>query len=362
MAVDFDTFLNWAKDRFGEENVKTRNSAHGVEVLTHSFYAHRKNIEDYTFNLWMNPSGGKSKHPEKGSFRCWKTDSMGSLVHLVSDWDSIPYEDAEEMLCGMTSLRALEKKVHEFFGYKEELEATQVKPEPIIKKIVELPPETYEIEKLYPNHWMRVRATEYLKNRKIPLMGLYVCTDGDYKNRIIIPYYNWHGDLIWFNGRLMNDKKGSIKYLKCKSDGLGVSQEDILYMTSWPKDGTKIYLMEGEFDAISISLAGLVGCAIGGKFISDVQLEMLRRYQIVLAFDADPGNKNDAGLKALIEIGTTLIERGFSNISYVRPPKVYKDWNKLLVERNPETIRMYVEKYEKPFNTDTKSLLLNQRI
>lgn len=354
-VIDFEIFLAWAKDRFGEENIKTRNSAHGVEILTHSFYAHQKNIEDHTFNLWMNPSGGKSKNPEKGSFRCWKTDTMGSLVKLVSDYDSIPYDEAEENLCGVTSLRVLERKVHEFFGHKEEVEQSIIVPESI--KALELPAYTYLIDNLHPNHYMRIRAQEYLKERKIPTTGFYVCIEAEYKNRIIIPYYNWHGDLIWYNGRLMNDKKDSLKYMKCKSDGLNVTQEDILYMTSWPTEGSKIYLTEGEFDAKSLSFADLVGGAIGGKFISDMQIEMIRRYEPVLAFDAD-----EAGQEALINVGLALLERGIPKLNYVRPPKAFKDWNKFLVKRDTETIRSYVSRFEKPFTSFTPMELLERKL
>jgi DNA primase len=168
--------------------------------------------------------------------------------------------------------------------------------------------------------------------------------------------------MIWYNARLMSDKKGTIKYMKCKSDGLNITQDDVLYMTSWPAPGTKIYIVEGEFDAISLSMAGFVGCALGGKSISDAQIEMIRKYVPVLAFDADEGWKKDAGVQALINVGTKLLERGFPQVSYVRPPKVYKDWNKVLVERSAEVIRAYINMFEKPFTSVTPSMLLAQHV
>lgn len=355
MAVDFETFMEWATDRFGAENLKIKHTAHGTEIMTHSFYAHRKGIEDHKFHLWMNPSGGKSKHPEKGSFRCWKTDTMGSLVNLVADWDGISYEEAEEQICGITSLRALEQKVHEMFGHKEEMAEIAEKQAPPPKKLVELPPFTYEIKTMPKTHFMRLKAEAYLAHRKLGTDGLYVCCNGDYKNRIVIPYLNWDGDLIWYNARLMSDKKDVLRYMKCKAEGL--TQEDVLFMTDWPKAGTKIYIMEGELDALTMKLCGLVGCAVGGKFMSDTQVEMIRQYEPVLAFDAD-----DSGLEALISVGTTLLEKGFEKVSYVRPPVAYKDWNKLLVQKDAAIIRWYVQKYEKPFTPDTPDILLSKRL
>ena len=115
--------------------------------------------------------------------------------------------------------------------------------------------------------------------------------------------------------------------------------------------------MEGEFDAIALKLAGVVGCACGGKFMSETQIEMIREYDPVLAFDAD-----EAGLEAMVNIGNTLLERGFKKVSYVRPPKAFKDWNGLLVNKNLETAREYLFRFEKSFTKDTPLVLLSHRI
>lgn len=359
MAVDFDNFLTWAKDRFGETNVKTKATAHGTEIMTHSFYAHQKGIEDTKFHLWMNPSGGKSKHPEKGSFRCWKTDAMGSLVSLVAEVDGVSFEEAEEMVCGATTLAALAQKVDEFFDHKSLVEAIEEKPAPRVT--IELPPSTYLLDKLPHYDFFRKKAKSYLDSRKLPTDGLYVCKEGDYKNRLVIPYFNYDGELIWYNARLLHDRKDSLRYMKCKADGVGITQEDVLYMTNWPRAGGKVYIMEGELDALSLKLCGFTACGIGGKSISDVQIEMLRMYEPVLAFDTDDG-PTDWGLNAMIEVGMRMIEMGFDNVRYIRPPKVYKDWNKLLVKQNPTVIQNYIKKYEKPFTPDTPSILLANRI
>lgn len=362
MAVDYDTFLAWAQDRFGAENIKIKHTSHGEEILTHSFYAHRKGIDDYTHNLWMSPSGGKAKHnPEKGSFRCWKTDTMGTLVKLVADYDSIDYEEAENLICGSSSLRALEIKVHEFFGSKPDIPVELPEGEEPIKGLC-LPENTYLIDKMEEWDAMANIARNYLVGRKISTKGLYFCTEGEYSGRIIIPYFDRDGNLIWYNARTPFDKKSVIKYLKCKSDGLNITQEDVLYVPAWPAPGQKLYIMEGEIDAISMRIAGLYSCAIGGKFMSDTQIEMIRQYIPVLAFDADEGSKRDSGLQALVNVGKQLMEKGFPKIGYVRPPKAFKDWNKLLVERNAETIKAYAEKFEKVFTASTPDLLLAQRL
>jgi hypothetical protein len=141
--IDFDDFLNWATDRFGSANIKIK----GDEILTHSIFT-----EDAKYHLWMNPSGGKSKHPEFGAFRCWKTDQRGSLVKLVSIVDQIPFEEAEELISSATTLRQLEQKVDEFFGITiEELPVTA-------KNQLELPPDSILITDLPSYNFYRKKA------------------------------------------------------------------------------------------------------------------------------------------------------------------------------------------------------------
>lgn len=354
MAVDFELFQEWANGYFGESNIKIRNTNHGVEICTNSIWSEQKiGKTDTKFHLWMSPSGGVSKHPEFGSYRCWLTDTMGSLVGLVSHLEGIGWDEAETLICGESSLRSLEMKVHEFFGSVIE------EPVPVVeapkKSIVQLPLASYLIDKMDANHFMAVKARSYLSKRKIPTDGLYICIRGDYKNRIIIPYYNADGELIYYNSRILSDRDDVLRYMKCPTSV--VDQKEVLYMTEWARVGSKIYIMEGEFDAITLKLCGLVGCACGGKFLSDTQFDLIKDYEIVLAFDAD-----DAGLEAIINIGNKLLENGVSKISYVRPPKVYKDWNKLYASRDAATVRGYIDRFTKPYTPNTPAILMLNNI
>lgn len=346
MSVCFDTFLNWANDRFGSFNVKVRNTAHGTEICTHSPWS--EDIIDKTdrkFKLWMSCHGGKDKITE-GVYRCWLTDKKGTLVELMSKWDGIPYEEAEEYLCGVCSIRTLEQKVHEFFGYKDSFSLEEMPLAPVEFK---LPDFSYLIDEMSSSNFMKIRARECLKKRKIPTTGLYVCTNGDYKNRIIIPYYDNEGKLIWYNSRTMSDSKKILRYLK-PPEG---DQDKVIFMTSWPKKGSKVYVMEGEFDAKTLQLCGFIGCAVGGKSLSEEQINLIKDYQIVLAFDSD-----EAGLNATIRIGDELLSQGVSGLSYVRPPTAYKDWNKLFVQYDENIVQTFISRYEKEYNLTTKNTLM----
>ena len=254
---------------------------------------------------------------------------MGSLVSLVAHYDNIDYDDAEEMICGISSFSSLIQKVDEFFGHKTETFVTETVEEP---EGLQLPDFTFYIDKMSDRSIWKSKAQVYLAERKIPTEGLYVCTENKkYGNRIVIPWFDKNEKMTFWNARLMSNKKDVLRYAKPEK----VDQNKALFTTEWPALGNKMYIMEGELDAISLQVAGLYGCACGGKYLSQEQIDMLRGYIPVLAFDTD-----ESGLKALIDTGKSLLENGFPVISYIRPPAAYKDWNKFLQQRDAQTVRL----------------------
>lgn len=335
--IDFESFVQWCEERFpGEVVVK------GKEVRINSIFE-----PDNKHHMWCNPYGGKH-HRDHGVYRCFKSDKKGTLVGLVMEVDNCSYEEAREILSGNTPIRILEDELDKFFKEKEYIEAH---PEEIK---IKLPEYTYLITGLPKSSLLRMEAEDYLAKRKLPIDGLYVCSTGDYKNRIIIPYYDAKGKLIYFNGRSMLDRKDILRYLGPEKE-IGVGKGDVIFATSWPKKGEKIYLTEGELDAISLKVCGFNGMACGGKTLSDMQVEYIRDYRICLALDEDA-----AGLSGVMEMGRKLFANQISEITFVRPPVGLKDWNKMLVNFSAEIVQTWIKEHEKPFDDfTTLSLLLN---
>ncbi len=116
-------------------------------------------------------------------------------------------------------------------------------------------------------------------------------------------------------------------------------------------------MTEGEFDAKSLNISNLFGCALGGKNIEENQIEMIRGYIPVLCFDTDSNKKVDAGGKAMLDIGNELKAKGFEEVWYIRPPKQYKDWNKMLVDVGPKIVNAYIKQNQKKY-TDMTGLTL----
>lgn len=329
MAIDFDRFLAWAEARFDDIRVK------GDEIKLNSIFT-----EDYKHKLWCNPNGGKHER-ENGVFHCWKTERKGSLITLVMLVDQCDYSDAMEKLGGEdVSLRQLEKRLAEFF----EEQQTKTAEEKIEEARLQLPENTYLISNLSPSNFYRVDAEVYLLGRGISTDGLMICTAGEYRERIIVPYYDKNNKLIYFNGRYIGRSTKVAKYRGPDKD-LGIGKEDVLFMPEWPEDGTDVYLTEGEFDAISIYKCGLNAGAFGGKVISDSQAMYLRNYRPIVATDNDK-----AGKVALPKIADSLVAKGFKNIGYVKPSTDYKDWNEMLQRVGESVLRLYLTKGVKRYN------------
>lgn len=330
--IDPEKFIEWAEVHFDSVQV------HGNEVKLNSIFK-----DDNDHKMWCNIKGGKKGQPP--CYHCWKTGNKGSLVSLVMMVENCDYENALQILGGENLiLRNLERKLKEFLAnkYSQPPEEDEEPPTNLI-----LPSHTRLISELPPYNFHRVHAEVYLYNRKLPVDGLYVCTGGGrYRQRIIIPYYDKDGNLIYFNGRYIGPLVNIPKYLGPPKT-LGVGKEDVLFVPYWPSSKNKIYLTEGEFNALSIyysSKKTLNSGAFGGKNLSDKQVEMIRHYQVILCLDTDK-----AGKDGLTKMAVKLRSKGLMPW-FVRAPKIYNDWNSMLQKVGPDALIDYMLKHEKPLD------------
>jgi DNA primase len=321
MSCDFDTFVGWAESRFSDVRIA------GKEVKLNSCFT-----DDHKHHLWCCP--------DKGTYHCWKSDNGGTLVKLVVHVDGCSFGEAAERIGdtksgGMGSIKSLEKQLHD-------LQNELLKPK-IETKMV-LPKSTYPIKSLMEDNRYRLMAEEYLRSRKLPVGNLMICTAGEYRDRIVIPYYGKKGELIYWNSRDLTGK-AYLRYRGPKKDEVGIGKESVLWLEDWPKPKTKVYMTEGEFDAMSLNLTGLTAAACGGKSVSETQMEMLKHCHVVISFDADK-----SGSGALNKLGEVFEKYADVKVTYVRPPKAMKDWNEMLKDAGPKLIREYIEQNEKAFN------------
>jgi DNA primase len=325
--IDFDVFWEWAVGHFGEYNVVR----HGDEVCINSpFVADYK--ADTGNHMWCNPS--------KGIYHCWKSDRSGTLYHLVKEMVGCTYPEAVDILGDTAALRTLNDRLTKYLAVnkKQNVKTPDVKA----GSLLQLPQDTFLISDLAPDNGLRRQAEAYLKDRHIPAAGLHVCAAGRYANRIIIPYYGPNGNLIYFNGRDLTGRS-KLRYQGPPKE-VGVGKSDVIWIKSWPKAGTKLYLTEGEFDAMSLWEAEYCGAALGGKNLSPKQFKLLEPYEVTICFDLDK-----SGIEALNKVSAYMRSNSgrIRKVGYVKPAKNFKDWNDMLMKIGSPALHYYIQTQEK---------------
>jgi len=329
MSVDFKKFSTWIKQHFNDVVIK------GKEIRINSIF----DTTDTNHHLWLSPDGGKKKR-NFGVYHCFKTDQKGSLLKFVQIVEGCDSDTAKSRLRGESSIRELEIELAKMLAEDDYVVTPKAK-----KITMELPPSSYLISSLSSNNWWRKKCEEYFATRKLPIDGYYICTDGDFKARIIIPYYNASGELIYWNGRHLG--KSRLRYRGPDRELTGVGKGDVIYFPGkWPPTNEKLYICEGEFNAKSLEIAELNSSAAGGKNMTQEQVEILKDYKdICLCLDRDKAGR--AGSKNMSNL---ISSRSFSSLNCVVPPKEFNDWNELLVKYGKEVLRAYIQKNEKKIN------------
>jgi hypothetical protein len=338
MSIPFKNFEKWAKEKFGDDAVKVS----GNEIKINSIFE----SDDDGHHLWCNPDGGKKKH-KFGAFNCWKSNRKGSLVKLVMMVEGCDRDEAVAKLMGTQTIRELERDIEAIFaasdGYSFDEEVKTSGPAGL-----SLPEGSMLISALPAGNWWRSKAQTYLEDRKIPTDGLYVCTEGRYKYRIVIPYIGRRCEVTYFNCRHMGDSK--CKYLGPPKD-IGVGKEDVVFMAGpWPDDGETVYICEGEFNAMSMRQAEFHAAACGGKSMSEKQAILLSPYKTVICLDRDRAGR--AGTLKMSSMVTALGtgKKSKDSLGFVIPPVGYNDWNQFLKEKNAVMLHHYVTKNTRPLD------------
>lgn len=337
MAIDFDRFLEWAENRFGDVIIS------GNEIRINSVFR----VADQEHKLYCNPDGGVNG-VDLGVYHCWKSGKYGTLAGLVMLVDGCGFEEALDTLNGRISFADLYQRVEEFFDQRSQEDTEDILPD------LSLPSDSYLIASLPSGNPFRQRAEQHLEARKIPVDGLYVCAYGKYRDRIVIPYYDRDNKLIYFNCRALHEDQDP-KYRGPEKE-IGIGKGDVIYVPKWPEEPTEIFVTEGEFDSKAIVLSGLYAAALGGKEISLQQISYLHGLIPIMAFDSDT-----PGRGAIVSIGEKFINLGI-RCFYVCPPIGFKDWNELYIRHGADVLRQYLQKNKKRYTEHTKLQFMEQII
>ncbi len=206
-----------------------------LEIVKDFLGAYYKSNEEYLFSC------PKCKHHkrklsinfDKNVFKCWVCDYIGKdISRLVYSFGKPTHKYQWKEIAGSIDFSSVD----------------QEKEKPIVK----LPNEfiTLTGKKIEP---LSLEVRRYLKSRGITRDDIVkwkigYCSDGDYKERIIVPSFNNEGELSYFIARSYTPG-GWQKYKNPPAEKDFIFNE--LYL-DWDKD---ITIVEGVFDAIVASNA-----------------------------------------------------------------------------------------------------------
>ena len=228
------------------------NYAYHCPVCNH----HKPKLE---VNLTENKEGNNPWH-------CWSCDIKGKSIYNLFKLIKAPTDKISEAHSLITNSKS----------YKEVKTVTDVA----------LPPSFTSIYSADTNDIMLRHAVNYLKKRNVSKHDIMkynigYCTEGLYKNMIIIPTYDANGKLNYFTGRSF-EKDPYVKYRNPQVSRDVIPNEHFI---NWD---IPIILCEGLFDAIAIkrNVIPLLGKNIQNNLMKKIVTSLVDKIYIALDRDA----------------------------------------------------------------------------
>jgi len=278
-----------------------------------------------------------SVNVETGLWQCFKSARSGNFISLYAHNESIPYFRAQ---------RDLIIKNFEFLG--EEIP----KNEEVVKTDCEL-----DINKLIPINiesadssdqkvleaWYFLFGRRLFNESQIEKEPYYLCKEGKFSNRIIIPFRS-NNIVYYFQGRALADQKP--KYLNPSTEA-APKPSDIVY--PYDEDADHLVVCEGPLDAISLQLQGVNATATIGSSVSSRQAEIFSTFsgKIILGYDND-----EAGQRGVEKFDILRKQRRMENFYVCPPPSNCKDWNQAHIQN--EDLKSWVLDNQTVYDFDYK--------
>lgn len=179
------------------------------------------------------------------------------------------------------------------------------------------------------------------------------------QNKIIIPHRDVRNRLVGIRGRALDPMEAELvgKYMPVKVEqtwykhplsmnlyGLNLNRKNI-------KRTRICYLFEGEKSVLQLDGFNMVNCGVAacGSNLNVYQVNLLLKHcapqEIVICFDKEDGEGEDAHLKRICEIGRKYSEK--CNFSYVRDMHGYLDLKDSPTDKGEEIFRQLLRERKK---------------
>ena len=263
-------------------------------------------------NNHRTPAGEVDKH--NGTFYCFSCHQIADVYEFVMFVSKRTYFEAARYI------KSKEKE-----GNIEHEILDKLTDKPVYVQFDEI-----TIKRLNRQALDSDRALEYFAYRKITQDSVKKFDLGYSENRdmVTVPVHSPEGMAVGFVGRSIEGKefKNTPKLPKSK----------VLFNLHRTKSSSKIYVVESSFDAIRLDQVGFPAVATLGANLSNIQIELLRKYfnNIIVIADNDEAGGN------MVE---RAVERLGSRVSLLQIDKQYKD----IGDMSDEAIRSLDFSFEK---------------
>lgn len=279
------------------------NKVFGQEFTTNSIF-----VEDSKMHLSINM--------ETGLWQDFKAHETGNFPQLIAAVEDISYDQATVYLRS----KLFDRPEHLFeissINVSNQKSVDQNSLDQIFKTFTKFDPNNINEESLTER-----LARKFVTSRKLNNFDFYISKSGRYANRIIIPYsYDDCKSVFYFQGRNLGVM--GTKYLNPSRDMTGVKSSDILF--PFRSDADYVFLTEGPIDAISLQLNGINATCTQGSSLSQSQADVLKKKQIIFAYDNDEAGKN--GIR---NARKTMLGKNKNDFCIATLPSGIKDWNEL---------------------------------
>jgi hypothetical protein len=277
------------------------NKEFGPEFTTNSIF-----VPDEKMHMSVNT--------DTGLWQDFKSHEKGNFAHLVAAAEQISYEEALSYLRSkLLDTPELLFEVSSIYTKAQEA-TTENTVKSIFKSFIKFDPQNINKGNLTER-----LAQKFIYSRKLQKADFYICKNGRYANRLIIPYMN-EDTPFYFQAR--NLSVIGMKYLNPSRQVTGVKSSEILF--PYKKDCDYIFITEGPIDAISLQSNGLNATCTQGSHLSLTQAEELKDKQLIFAYDND-----EAGAEGIRQARKLMLGKNKNEFCVAKLPEGFKDWNDL---------------------------------
>ena len=286
--------------------------------------------------------------PSRNTYHCFGCGAGGTAIRFVMEHDSLSFVEAVKRLADAAGIR-IEEEVwdanaeaeakHRSLLLRAHREIAEWFHQLLMKHKVAAPAREYlksrGIKAEVAKNWQMGYAPpnsaffrEWAAQVKIPESvlveaGIYKQSDEDsgrrgtyphFRDRLMFPIRNDHGDVIAFSGRIIAPKENTGKYVNSPETAL-FSKSKVLFgfdrsKRAISKAGEAI-VCEGQIDMIMVYEAGFQNVVAGqGTAFTEFHAKMLKRVcnEVVLCYDSDNAGYTAAekAFKILSPIGLTV--------------------------------------------------------